>query len=361
MSDVALHDTADALSRHRRAYLICLATAFSLYLAINSGALGIAFTAGAALVLAAVVLACFGIPNGSESVLARLSAIAAAIVALAFPLGPIVWAGTSIPAAVHANMVWPQILVLLFAGRVLAADAEQRFVAFWREPSRHAHARTQSLAGAIVTGACLVLVFYQLIGDASGLSPDALDPWSITRRALAGETFVHVAIVALFAIVIAAIVDAALALASDLQGLAALRRTLANAPPNEVAARLSRFSHTRPLQELLGHQSALVALHLASRRLIRALVSFLPLFGFLGTVIGLTAAIGGLPENLGPEAAGNLDIGASLVGLSVKFETTLIGLIGALIASLLLALIERREGEMIAETRHLLAAGNHVR
>jgi hypothetical protein len=204
-------------------------------------------------------------------------------------------------------------------------------------------------------------VFYQLVGDTSGLSPNALDPGSIVRRALAGETFVHVAIIALFAIVIAAIVDAALVLASEQQGLAALRRTLADAPRDEIAARLSRFSHTRPFQELLGQQSTLVGLHLASRRLIRALVSFLPLLGFLGTVIGLTAAIGGLPENLGPEAAGNLDISASLVGLSVKFETTLIGLVGALIASLLLALIERREGEMIAETRHLLQAGSYVR
>src|SRR5262249_5973249 len=162
--------------------------------------------------------------------------------------------------------------------------------------------------------------------------------WSIVRRAVAGETFVHVAIVVLFAIVVAAIIDAALALAGELQGLSALRRTLDSAPRDEIAARLSRFSHTRPLQELLGHQSALSCRHLASRRLIRALVSFLPLFGFLGTVIGLTAAIGGLPENLGPEAAGNLDIGASLVGLSVKFETTLTGLVGALIALLLLAL-----------------------
>lgn len=361
MSDTVIQDTAGGFSLRRSAYLICLAIAFSIYIAINLGTLGIAFTVVAGVVLAAVVLACFGVPNWGDNDLARLSSLAAAIIALALPLGPMVWSGTSIPAAIHDNTVWPQILVLLFAGRVLAADAEQRFIAFWREPARHAYARTQSLAGAIVTGACLVFVFYQLVGNTSGLSPDALDPWSILRRALAGETFVHVAIIALFAIVTAAIIDAALAVAGELQGLQALRRTLADAPRDEIATRLSRFSHTRPLQELLGHQSALVALHLASRRLIRALISFLPLFGFLGTVIGLTAAIGGLPENLGPEAAGNLDIGASLVGLSVKFETTLIGLVGALIASLLLALIERREGEMIAETRHLLEAGGNVR
>ncbi len=357
MSKAGQPDIADGLALRRRAYLICLAVAFAIYLAVNSAALGLGFTFAAAFVLAALVIACFGLLNWGGNIIVRLAAIAAAALSLAVPLGAIVWGGTSIPAAIQGNVVWPQILVTLFAGRVLAADAEQRFVAFWRDPAHHAHARTQSLAGAVVTGACLVLVFYQFAGDTSRIAPDALDPWSIVHRALVGETFIHVAIIALFAIVLAAIIDAALSLAGDLQGLAALRRMLAATPRDEVAARLSRFSHTRPLQELLGQQSALVGLHQASRRLIRALVSFLPLFGFLGTVIGLTAAIGGLPENLGPEAAGNIDIGASLVGLSVKFETTLIGLVGALIASLLLALVERREGEMIAETRHLLAAG----
>lgn len=357
MSETAPDNVGDGLALRRRAYLIGLAITFAIYLALNATGLGMGFTIGAAVILAALVLACFGVPNWGDNAVARLAAIAAAALAVALPLGPIVWSGVSIPAAIHGNAVWPQILVTLFAGRVLAADAEQRFVAFWRDPAHHAHARTQSLAGAVVTGACLVLVFYQLTGDTSGISPDALDPWSIVHRALVGETFIHVAIIALFAIVIAAIIDAALALTSDLQGLGALRSTLASAPRDEVATRLVRFSHTRPLQELLGHQSALVGLHQASRRLVRALVSFLPLLGFLGTVIGLTAAIGGLPNNLGPEAAGNLDIGASLVGLSVKFETTLIGLVGALIASLLLALIERRESEMIAETRHLLVAG----
>lgn len=356
MSVVGQADVADGLALRRRAYLVCLAVAFAIYLALNAGTLGLGFTIAAAVVLATLILSCFGILSWGDNALARLAAIVAAALALALPLGPIVLGGVSIPAAIHGNVVWPQILVTLFAGRVLAADAEQRFVAFWRDPAHHAHARTQSLAGAVVTGACLVLIFYQFAGDTAGIPPAALDPWSIVHRALVGETFIHVAIIALFAIVLAAIIDAALSLAGDLQGLAALRRTLAAAPRDEVAARLSRFSHTRPLQELLGHQSALVGLHLASRRLIRALVSFLPLFGFLGTVIGLTAAIGGLPENLGPEAAGNLDIGASLVGLSVKFETTLIGLVGALIASLLLALVERREGEMVAETRHLLVA-----
>ena len=76
--------------------------------------------------------------------------------------------------------------------------------------------------------------------------------------------------------------------------------------------------------------------------------------GFLGTVIGLTAAVGGLPGELQAPGNGSLDIGASLLGLAVKFETTLLGLAGALVASLLLALLEKREGEISAECFHLV-------
>lgn len=88
--------------------------------------------------------------------------------------------------------------------------------------------------------------------------------------------------------------------------------------------------------------------------MIRALLAFIPLLGFLGTVIGLTAAVGGLPNELNAPGTGDLNIGASLLGLAVKFETTLLGLAGALVASLLLALLEKREGEIAAECFHLV-------
>src|SRR5690606_32951519 len=109
-----------------------------------------------------------------------------------------------------------------------------------------------------------------------------------------------------------------------------------------VSEQLGRFAHTRTVQFVLASANrpaspvesarSLDGFHRASRRMVRALLSFLPLLGFLGTVIGLTAAIGGLPSDLGPDARGGLDIGASLVGLAVKFETTLLGLAGGLIA-----------------------------
>src|SRR5262245_27212177 len=86
--------------------------------------------------------------------------------------------------------------------------------------------------------------------------------------------------------------------------------------------------------------------HFASRHFVRALLTFLPLLGFLGTVIGLAVAISELPH-VATEGAGQaLDMSASLAGLAVKFETTLLGLIGSMISSLSLNFLEKREAEL---------------
>jgi hypothetical protein len=349
----------------QRAYLACLIVVFALHVMLNAAAQGLAFFALAALALILLVIACF-FPRAMGGRLPVLGALVAAIIALVVPLAGAVMGGASLAQAIHDGMVWPQVLVTLFAGRVLASNAEQRFVAFWLDPLRHGTAGTQSLLAAIVTGCCLILLFYELVGGVAP-APDRLDPLAIATRALMGQTVIHFAIVLLFFITLAAIIDAALVFANDGFALAALKRVLTGARGRQsrgeiaalVEARLAGLSYTRPVQGVLGRQEALARLHSASRRLIRALISFLPLLGFLGTVIGLTAAIGGLPASLGPGASGNIDISASLLGLAVKFETTLLGLLGALIASLLLALLEKREGEMAAETQHLIDSISH--
>jgi len=349
----------------QRAYLACLVVVFALYVTLNAAAQGPVFFVLAAVALVLLVIASF-FPSAMGGRLPILGALLSTAIALIVPLGAVVAGGATLVQAIHDSAVWPQVLVTLFAGRVLAANAEQRFVAFWLDPLRHGTAGTQSLLAAVVTGCCLVLVFYELVGGVAP-APERLDPLAIATRALMGQTIIHFAIVLLFFITLAAIIDAALVLANEGLALGALKRALAGAsgrqPRGDVAAfvgaRLGSLAYTRPVQSVLGRQEALARLHLASRRLIRALISFLPLLGFLGTVIGLTAAIGGLPASLGPEASGNIDISASLLGLAVKFETTLLGLLGALIASLLLALLEKREGEMAAETQHLIDSVSH--
>ncbi|MBK1648342.1 MotA/TolQ/ExbB proton channel family protein [Rhabdochromatium marinum] len=53
----------------------------------------------------------------------------------------------------------------------------------------------------------------------------------------------------------------------------------------------------------------------------------LPLLGFIGTVVGITQAIGGLEQSVSPEAALGAGLGSVLGGLSFAFDTTFVGLV----------------------------------
>lgn len=67
-------------------------------------------------------------------------------------------------------------------------------------------------------------------------------------------------------------------------------------------------------------------------------VSLFPMVGFVGTVIGLSAAIEGLPGAIGDDAA----LAPVLDSLHVAFDTTLIGLVGALVSLATVRLAEAR-------------------
>lgn len=357
-----------------RAYLMCLIVAFSIYCLVNAFAQDFRFLVLCGLILVALVAALILPPmDGRFHLLVQLSAIGAGITSIAVPFASEVQAGRPLAVAVEEGPVWPQILVLLFAARVLAEACEQRFVALWKNPLGRGSARTQSMSSALLLGSCLTLIFYQLTGSIT-IAPERLDPWAIVVRAFTGTTVIHAAIVLLFFVVVAAILDAALLAQQDSAVLRKLRDMcrarladagrLSKAQLAQLAgAALPQYAHTRTMhfvREAIRNRDdqmaprSLEAFHAASRHLIRALLAFIPLLGFLGTVIGLTAAVGGLPGELQAPGNGNLDIGASLLGLAVKFETTLLGLAGALVASLLLALLEKREGEISAECFHLV-------
>lgn len=362
--------------RRLQAYLLALSIAFALYTVLFglSGGWMLLVCAAVLGALAAALLQ----PSRSngEYRIAALSSTAAAVVALVFPLGLDAVGGTSLPEAVARSTIWPQFLVALFAGRVLSEVSALRFAKAWRRPLSGTRMATQSLSAAVISGCSFVLLFYKVVGS-TRVAADRLDPAAIIERALSGHTAVHVAIVLLFFVTLAAILDAALLLASDRLALAEFRQLCADALQETgrldrgeigrlLANALDHHAHSRAVQLVQFHmrsvsgggadglEGPLQRFHLASRRMIRSLLSFLPLLGFLGTVIGLTAAIGGLPRHLGPGAEGSLDISASLVGLAIKFETTLLGLAGGLLASLFLAILEKREGELSAECHHLV-------
>lgn len=373
-AEPASPSTEDAgSSRRLRAHLWCLAVSFGVYAVVHNLASGIGPFAISGLVLAAL-LALPVVPARflEAGPAVQTAVLAAALVALALPLAGAVSDGTPIPAAIANSTVWPQFLVLLFGARSLTALTTLRFARFWRHPLAARPAPTQSMAAALLLGLAMALLFYRFAG-AVAVDPARLDPWAVTLRALAGQSVLHVAIVVLFFWLLAALLDAALVLREDAAALAALRYACRAGPgqavaagPPDVAALLSGplayASHTRAAlfvaQAGTGHPAAgphsLETFHAASRRLVGALLSLLPLMGFLGTVIGLTAAIGGLPSGMG--AGARFDVGASLLGLALKFETTLLGILGAVIASLLLSFLERHEKELEAECLRLAEA-----
>ena len=88
----------------------------------------------------------------------------------------------------------------------------------------------------------------------------------------------------------------------------------------------------------------------SSYGLVHSFLWAIPVLGFIGTVIGLRAAIGALGITLrsgGDITAIREGLQAVTAGLATKFETTLIALICAVIIQLLLSFLQSREGEFL--------------
>jgi biopolymer transport protein ExbB/TolQ len=90
----------------------------------------------------------------------------------------------------------------------------------------------------------------------------------------------------------------------------------------------------------------------SSYTLIGAMVWAIPVLGFIGTVQGLSAAIGTFTKTL----ASSADLGAIksnlqgvTSGLSTAFETTLVALVAALVIQLYLTTLQKRETDFLDE------------
>ena len=66
----------------------------------------------------------------------------------------------------------------------------------------------------------------------------------------------------------------------------------------------------------------------------------LPMLGFIGTVLGITQAIGGLADSVAVTAVDGSGLGGVLGGLQFAFDTTFVGLV--LVIPLMLALLVLR-------------------
>src|SRR5262249_44217942 len=152
----------------------------------------------------------------------------------------------------------------------------------------------------------------------------------------------------LFFVIVAFAIDAGLLYGRDRAAMAVVRTVAmerggldAEALRQLVNTELSGWSHTRALRlvedalagvttrgEAPAASAALTGFHQSFRRFVKGLIPLLPLLGFLGTVIGLATALAELPR-LGTGRREVIDLSGSLAGLAIKFETTLLGLLGS--------------------------------
>lgn len=90
----------------------------------------------------------------------------------------------------------------------------------------------------------------------------------------------------------------------------------------------------------------------SSYTLVNGFLWAIPVFGFVGTVLGLSQAIGAFGATLrSAQDIGTLKTSLQSVtaGLSVAFETTLVALVGALIIQLLLSWVQGKEAKFLDE------------
>ena len=87
----------------------------------------------------------------------------------------------------------------------------------------------------------------------------------------------------------------------------------------------------------------------SSYALINAMIWAIPVLGFVGTVLGLTLAMGNFNVGAGDPAAIKDSLGKVVSGLSTAFETTLVGLVFALALHLLSDLMQERETDFLDE------------
>lgn len=313
----------------------------------------------------------------------RIGVIAATIVAIVHPVFlAAMQADMKVLTTVRATELWPQLLVTLFASRVLATESAMRTADAWRVAAaskRFTGIQTQSIPAAFCFGGFLTIACYVFVAQLAGPNPGQIGHAFIS--AIFGNSFIHHAIIFLFFVVVAYIAESFIRYFGDLHALQRLsirseqHDSLIYGPRDIMKrARDENPGLADNTRMLLMVEDAVVqamprtedrteatrsrldiytGLDRASRAFVRTMITFLPLLGFLGTVLGITQALSGLPLTFGDAVAEapefSRGIAQSLSGIAVAFETTLLGLIANILASLAMAYLEKRENELASE------------
>jgi len=227
--------------------------------------------------------------------------------AVFFPLvAPNAMNADGLRAAVLSTPLWPQIFVSLFCGIIfLQTDRLEK-------PGGRRPAAT-GIGSFVCFGTALTFAFFAGLRTVLGMG--TVNGLSGAERAVFGSSAIHYLIFAVFFIILAYTAHAAWSLGT----------------PNPLGG--------------------------PRRRFIKILIGTLPLLGFLGTVLGIMHALGGLPGLMLGERTSVSDLSqtlaASFSGISLAFETTMLGLICSLLATVGLSYVEKLEAEaVLQEEKH---------
>ena len=117
---------------------------------------------------------------------------------------------------------------------------------------------------------------------------------------------------------------------------------------------LAAGADAQRMHELLRHQSDLDADAAASGyRTVTLFIWAMPILGFIGTVLGISLAVGGfsdfLTTNVSIEEIDRVtaELGEVASGLSFAFDTTLLGLLAGLLASVVSSGVRKREEQVL--------------
>ena len=119
---------------------------------------------------------------------------------------------------------------------------------------------------------------------------------------------------------------------------------------------LEHFRVRRDNQEvasLIASQSDIVVNSvISSYSIVKVAIWAIPILGFIGTVLGLSAAMGGLSGGLGDSADISQlkdKLGTITAGLGVSFDTTLVALFMSLILSFPTSTLQKQEEDLLGE------------
>jgi biopolymer transport protein ExbB/TolQ/uncharacterized protein YoxC len=111
---------------------------------------------------------------------------------------------------------------------------------------------------------------------------------------------------------------------------------------------------TQRAHELMRHQSDLDADSAASGyRTVKLFIWAMPILGFIGTVLGISLAVGGFSDFLTTNVSIDqidqvtAELGEVASGLSFAFDTTLLGLLAGLVASVAISGVQEREERLL--------------